>query len=583
MARHLLFLPLLLVALSAHAQTPLARPDLDLRVNGAINALARAPDGGMVVGGSFVSVDGVARTNLARLRSDGTLDPDWNPSADASVYTLAMDSNANIYVGGQFTHIGGIARGYLAKLSDTGVVDPSWNPAPAGLVSILALDGAGSIYVGGSFTSVGADGSSATPHSHLARFTTDATGALDVAWNPAPNGSVRALALDAAAIYVGGQFSSIGGVTRNGLARLAVSSAGSADATWYPAISNSPSLPVVFALMLDGAGSIYVGGGFNMVNGTARSGLAKISLADSGTLQAFWNPTPGSYIDYVLLDGGYVYLGGAGVTINGVALPTLMRATAAGAADPAWNPSANGPVAALIADGSGGVYAGGGFSSIAGQQHYALAHVDGTGAASATPDVEARATVNAMIKQHDGGMIVAGNFLRADGLTRTHVLRLLPDDTIDPDWQVAFNAPPLRLAVDSADDVFAVGQFTLVGGSFRQGLAKLRGHGSGGVDPTWNPDLAGNMPQAVVVAGDDAVYLGGFSFLGKYSDTGNGARDTTWNPIPDNQITALAVGGPSLYVAGFFSTIAGQPIAHLAKFDVSHAWIPHGTPARPFR
>src|SRR2546421_613627 len=42
--------------------------------NGSVNTIAVQPDGKILIGGSFVSVNSVARSSLARLNADGSLD-----------------------------------------------------------------------------------------------------------------------------------------------------------------------------------------------------------------------------------------------------------------------------------------------------------------------------------------------------------------------------------------------------------------------------------------------------------------------------------------------------------------------------
>jgi hypothetical protein len=110
------------LAARAYAQTPvpLAAPDLPLGIVGSVNALASQPDGGLVFGGSFTMVDGVARRNIARLMPNGVLDPEWNPSANGEVDVLATDVLGNVYAGGRFTEIGGQPRTVLAKLGGHG-------------------------------------------------------------------------------------------------------------------------------------------------------------------------------------------------------------------------------------------------------------------------------------------------------------------------------------------------------------------------------------------------------------------------------------------------------------------------------
>ena len=184
----------------SRAQNPAlsATPNVQVLTRGTINAVIRLSDGSVVIGGNFVSVAGVPRRNLAKLKADGTLDATWNPSPNGSVTAIARDAQDNLYVGGNFSSfganlvsIGGQVRDYLAKLSPTGAgaADAAWNPAPDGAISALASDGAGALYAGGSFAKI--DGQS---RSRLAKLSTS-NGIADANWNPAPgSGGVAALA-----------------------------------------------------------------------------------------------------------------------------------------------------------------------------------------------------------------------------------------------------------------------------------------------------------------------------------------------------------------------------------------------------
>ncbi|HJT98843.1 MAG TPA: delta-60 repeat domain-containing protein, partial [Rhodanobacteraceae bacterium] len=144
-------------AAAVHAQAPLPQPNLALLDNGPVTAFARQPDGGTIIAGQFTSVDGLPRNGLARVRPDGAIDPDWNPAPDAAVDALAVDANGNVYAGGTFQSIGGAARAYLAKLAGggSGQADATWNPSPDSSVTALALDGANALYVGGWFENIG--------------------------------------------------------------------------------------------------------------------------------------------------------------------------------------------------------------------------------------------------------------------------------------------------------------------------------------------------------------------------------------------------------------------------------------------
>src|SRR5687767_11841473 len=70
----------LLLLLAVFHPASAAPGDLDLSfdpgsgVNGAVNTVALQPDGKIVVGGSFSTVKGLSRTNVARLQADGSGD-----------------------------------------------------------------------------------------------------------------------------------------------------------------------------------------------------------------------------------------------------------------------------------------------------------------------------------------------------------------------------------------------------------------------------------------------------------------------------------------------------------------------------
>ena len=61
------------------------------------------PDGKILIGGSFTTVLGVTRNNIARLNTDGTLDTAFNPNANDDVYSIAVQADGKILVGGVFT------------------------------------------------------------------------------------------------------------------------------------------------------------------------------------------------------------------------------------------------------------------------------------------------------------------------------------------------------------------------------------------------------------------------------------------------------------------------------------------------
>lgn len=86
-------------------------PDgLNVPVNETISALALEPNGHILLGGRFTSVNGGPAQRLARLTSDGAVDPTFNLGANSTVYDISLQNDGRILFGGQFTRINGLSR-----------------------------------------------------------------------------------------------------------------------------------------------------------------------------------------------------------------------------------------------------------------------------------------------------------------------------------------------------------------------------------------------------------------------------------------------------------------------------------------
>ena len=109
------------------------------------------PDGKILIGGIFTSVLGVARSNIARLNADGTLDTAFNPNANATVHSIAVQADGKILVGGDFTSIGGQTRNFIARLDATTGSADSFNPNANSLIFSIAVQADGKILAGGIF------------------------------------------------------------------------------------------------------------------------------------------------------------------------------------------------------------------------------------------------------------------------------------------------------------------------------------------------------------------------------------------------------------------------------------------------
>lgn len=381
LAALLLTLAMLLGALPAMAQVgpaPLTIPNVTLSPGGFLWAVVRQPNGGTVFSGYFTSVNGVPRGHIARLLPNGALDTDWNPSANAVVLALAVDSTGAIYAGGGFDVIGGRGRSMVGKLagSGSGAADPNWNAdvrsTVGGAVETLTLDNAaGALYVGGGFTSVGG-----VNRFSIAKVSTSGTGAVDTAWNPNPSWTIHSLVADGAgSVYVGGEFTQIGGLPRGYIAKLSGSGTGMADVSWNPSANGR-----VHTLVLDGSGAVYAGGLFTSIGGQTRNHIAKLTAAGTGAADASWNPSADGEVLALAVDGASVYAGGSFANIGGRSRNHLAKLPAGGtgAADADWNPAASDDVHGLAMGDNGAVHVAGMFITIGGEPRDSLAALPAT-------------------------------------------------------------------------------------------------------------------------------------------------------------------------------------------------------------
>ncbi len=107
-------------------------------LNGSVEAVAVQPDGAILVGGKFTTVNGGRRAYLGRLTRDGTLDPVFAPvvssGSGSPVTSLVVQPDGRILVAGDFTILAGAPRRYLGRLNADGSLDATFDPAVGGNV-----------------------------------------------------------------------------------------------------------------------------------------------------------------------------------------------------------------------------------------------------------------------------------------------------------------------------------------------------------------------------------------------------------------------------------------------------------------
>jgi uncharacterized repeat protein (TIGR01451 family)/uncharacterized delta-60 repeat protein len=252
--------------------------------NAFVSCLTLDPGGKILAGGAFNSMNGVPRNRVARLNGDGTLDSSFNPGlgANGTIWAIARQTDGRILIGGEFTSVNGTNRNYVARLGTNGVLDVTFDSSngPNGPVFALAIQLDGRVVIGGDFTSVGG-----VSRNHIARLNTD--GSLDMTFDPAAGADdiVYAIAIQPdGGILIGGAFKNVQTLSRRSIARLNPN--GVIDLNFNP---GSGADDTVYSISLQADQKIIIGGVFSIYNETRRMSIARL-FAD-GTLDTSFMDT----------------------------------------------------------------------------------------------------------------------------------------------------------------------------------------------------------------------------------------------------------------------------------------------------
>jgi hypothetical protein len=195
--------------------------------------------------------------------------------------------------------------------------------------------------------------------SYLAKIDS-ATGLVNTSWNPGVNGYVYAITGSGNNIYVGGNFTQLGGLTRTSLG--AVNATSGATTTFDPVIQNNGGAGYVYALTIDTSNILYVGGAFTTAKSAARNNAAAFGITGTGALQT-WNPNTNGTVNALAKSGTTIFIGGNFTTINGGTARNYLASVNTAGTALAFNPNMNWYVNELTISGNN-LYAGGQFTTV---------------------------------------------------------------------------------------------------------------------------------------------------------------------------------------------------------------------------
>ncbi|MGH8048291.1 MAG: hypothetical protein ACREKL_13700 [Chthoniobacterales bacterium] len=328
----------------------------------------------------------------------------------------------------------------------------------------------GRIYIGGNFTQVGGQ-----PRNHAASFDLN-TGTL-TSWNPDVDGPVHTLSVMNGIVYLGGAFSQVGGNPRNNAA--AVNAVSAAVTGWNPDLNGT-----VFTIEVN-SGSVYLGGAFTTVGIEARAHLAGFNLANSALLP--WNPGTDGDVRVLKGNGGTLYVGGDFQNVESSPRAYVAAFNVASGNLTPWSPILNGTVRAFAFDGAT-VFVGGDFTEINGTSHPFSAAILATSGTPLAWNPGLNGSVHAFAL-HTHILYPGGDFTNAGGFSRPRLAAIDSRNGHVFNWNPGANATvhAMRFVGGGAlGEVDYEQETLLIGGTFSTLAGKPAAAFAGTWDSLWN-------------------------------------------------------------------------------------------------
>lgn len=309
--------------------------------NGRADAVAKIGNR-IYVGGSFTTMKNWQGSAQIQTRpylfaydvASGQIDTGFNPVLNAPVMALAAAPDGTLIVGGQFSSVNGVTRTGMVKLNAaTGATVTAFKGnTGGGWVTDLDIAN-GKVYVTGSFTKVRS----------VARQRLGAvdviTGALDTTFtigltgqNPSTTAALYQaehrmdISADGTRMMLVGNFSSVGGLPRTQVAQIDLTTTPATVADWstplYPFWSGLKTNVNDVEIDPTGTYAVVVAGFPPAWNGLSPTSLGdhatRFELASTGVVQpTWWTSSPTDTFTSVAISGSTVYVGGHFRWLNG--------------------------------------------------------------------------------------------------------------------------------------------------------------------------------------------------------------------------------------------------------------------------
>ena len=412
--------------------------------NNTVNSIAIQSDGKILLGGAFATYQGVAANYIIRLNTDGSRDTSFamGTGFNNTVNSIVLQSDGKILLGGAFITYQGVAANRIIRLNTDGSRDTSLNfengfnssaGVGAGIVRTILIRSNGKILVGGTFNTY-----QGVAANRIIRLKADGSNDTVFVTSTGFDGSVASIVIQSdGKIVVGGAFTTYQGVAASRIIRL--NTDGSRDTSF---VMGTGFNSTVNSIVIQSDGKIVVGGDFTTYQGVAANRIIRLntdgSRDTSFVMGTGFNNTVNSI---VLQSDGKIVVGGNYTTYQGVAANRIIRLNTDGSRDTSFvmgTGFASSSVLCIVIQSDGKILIGGAFNSYQGISRRSMVRLntDGSPDTSFIVGTNFSNTVTSMVIQSDGKIIVGGSFTQFANLSQNGIIRLNTDGSKDTSFNI---------------------------------------------------------------------------------------------------------------------------------------------------
>jgi hypothetical protein len=382
---------------------------------------------------------------------------------------------------------------------------------------------------------------------------------------PTPNGEVYSIHQKDDVIYYGGDFNCVG---------LATGSSSLLDGISGLSIINFPRVfGTVNVTLSDGNGGWFIGGDFTRVGNHVINNLAHIS--SDNTVNLNFKPEPNGPVHALLLNGSNLYAGGDFTTVKGLTNNYLVKLNTSSGEPLFWNAFCNNIVRTLTFY-QDLLIVGGDFTSLGGAAINRLAAVDTTFIQTTSWNPNPNGAVYKVFV-NDNKLYVGGDFTTIGGSSKSRGAGFtLPAFSLDP-YDFGANNRIHDFAFYN-NVLYVAGTFTIIGGANRNYLAGLNPLNA--LANSFNATADGII-QSI------AIYNGNLLAGGNFSNIGGAVRSrlaslvptsgvaNVWNPnvmgLKGTTYNVLSISSAdgSVFVGGTFWSVGATERNNIAAINAN--------------